>query len=187
MRHHRRSEVVVTLPGPLAFRAPRRETDTSRWLDDGDSSCSVWAEAQRHWSGATTQPTRCVSKAVALTNRIHPCCVCQPHSVEPRAADAATPFVGSPTGDSIDLRTNDSRSRFEAAMVRFHRFLHRSRTPLSAARWRPTPPRAYGRPDLRSRCGHRARCVSLGTSTAGLAWQSRTVATPHDTADPSSQ
>lgn len=59
-----------------------------------------------------------VSKAVALTNRIHPCCVCQPYSVELLAADAATLFAGSPTGDSIDLRNDDSRARFEAAMVR---------------------------------------------------------------------
>jgi hypothetical protein len=59
-----------------------------------------------------------VSKAVALDNRIHPCCVCQPYSVELLAADAATLFDGSPTGDSIDLRNDAARLRFEAAMVR---------------------------------------------------------------------
>jgi hypothetical protein len=59
-----------------------------------------------------------VSKAAALGNRIHPCCVCQPYSIDLLAGDAASLFVGSPTGDSIDLRNDDSRGRFEAAMVR---------------------------------------------------------------------
>ena len=59
-----------------------------------------------------------VSKAAALANRIHPCCVCQPYSIDLLAADAASLFVGSPTGESIDLRNDDSRGRFEAAMVR---------------------------------------------------------------------
>lgn len=59
-----------------------------------------------------------ISKAAALANRIHPCCVCQPYSIDLLAADAASLFVGSPTGESIDLRNDDSRARFEAAMVR---------------------------------------------------------------------
>ena len=59
-----------------------------------------------------------VSKAAALGNRIHPCCVCQPYSIDLLAADAASLFVGSPASDSIDLRNDDSRGRFEAAMVR---------------------------------------------------------------------
>jgi hypothetical protein len=58
------------------------------------------------------------SKAVALANRIHPCCVCQPYSIDLLAADAATLFDASPSGDSIDLRHDESRIRFEAAMVR---------------------------------------------------------------------
>jgi hypothetical protein len=58
------------------------------------------------------------SKAVALANRIHPCCVCQPYSIELLASDAATLFVGSPSGDSIDLRDHASRALFEAAMAR---------------------------------------------------------------------
>jgi hypothetical protein len=58
------------------------------------------------------------SKAAALANRIHPCCVCQPYSIDLLASDAATLFVGSPTADSIDLRNVDARARFEAAMVR---------------------------------------------------------------------
>jgi hypothetical protein len=58
------------------------------------------------------------SKAVAIANRIHPCCVCQPYSIDLLAADVATLFVGSPSGDSIDLRDPDARGRFEAAMVR---------------------------------------------------------------------
>ena len=47
-----------------------------------------------------------VSKAAALANRIHPCCVCQPYSIDLLAADAASLFVGSPTGESIDLRND---------------------------------------------------------------------------------
>ena len=58
------------------------------------------------------------SKAAALANRIHPCCVCQPFSIELLAEDAVGLFAGSPSGDSIDLRNDDARARFEAAMVR---------------------------------------------------------------------
>lgn len=55
------------------------------------------------------------TKAVALAGRIHPCCVCQPYSIDVLAADAAAIFAG---GDTIDLRDDDARARFEAAMVR---------------------------------------------------------------------
>jgi hypothetical protein len=59
-----------------------------------------------------------VSKAVAVANRIHQCCVCQPYSIDLLAADAQSLFDGSPTGTSIDLRNPDARAKFEAAMVR---------------------------------------------------------------------
>jgi hypothetical protein len=55
------------------------------------------------------------TKAVALAGRIHPCCVCQPYSIDVLAADAVAIFAG---GDTIDLRDDDARARFEAAMVR---------------------------------------------------------------------
>ncbi|MEP7045237.1 MAG: hypothetical protein ABI949_01085 [Ilumatobacteraceae bacterium] len=58
------------------------------------------------------------TRAVALANRIHPCCVCQPYSVDLLTADAVTLFVGSPSGNSIDLRNDDARARFDAAVVR---------------------------------------------------------------------
>jgi hypothetical protein len=58
------------------------------------------------------------SKAVAVANRIHQCCVCQPYSIDLLAADAQWLFAGSPTGTSIDLRKPDARAKFEAAMLR---------------------------------------------------------------------
>jgi hypothetical protein len=57
------------------------------------------------------------SKAVALANRIHPCCVCQPYSIDILASDSAALFASSPAG-SIDLRNDDSRGQFEAAVLR---------------------------------------------------------------------
>ena len=70
------------------------------------TAVSVWRVVGRLGiRSATEEPhTRCrcqscrnhaankvfLSKAVALANRIHPCCVCQPYSVELLAADAAT-------------------------------------------------------------------------------------------------
>lgn len=79
------------------------------------------------------------SKAVALANRIHPCCVCQPYSIDLLASDAASLFVGSPSGDSIDLRNDDNRARFAAAMVRS---LAPVPTPAPTIPATPTPPTA---------------------------------------------
>ena len=44
--------------------------------------------------------------------------MCQPYSIELLASDAADLFTGTPSGDSIDLRHDEARARFEAAMVR---------------------------------------------------------------------
>ena len=75
------------------------------------------------------------SKAGALANRSHPCCACQPYSVDLLAADSAALFAASSDG-SIDLRDSDSRRRFEAAVVR-------SLAPV------PDPPtRAMGTPPI---------------------------------------
>ncbi len=57
------------------------------------------------------------TKALALANRIHPCCVCQPYSIDILATDSNALFASNPSG-SIDLRHNDSRALFEAAVVR---------------------------------------------------------------------
>jgi hypothetical protein len=57
------------------------------------------------------------TKAVALANRIHACCVCQPYSIDILAADADALFASSP-GGSIDLRNAGSRGLFEAAVLR---------------------------------------------------------------------
>ena len=57
------------------------------------------------------------TKDLALANRIHPCCVCQPYSIEILAADSDALFASSP-GGSIDLRHDESRGLFEAAVVR---------------------------------------------------------------------
>jgi hypothetical protein len=57
------------------------------------------------------------TKAIALASRIHPCCVCQPYSIDLLAADADALFASSP-GGSIDLRNDGSRGQFEAAVVR---------------------------------------------------------------------
>jgi LPXTG-motif cell wall-anchored protein len=57
------------------------------------------------------------TKALALANRIHPCCVCQPYSIDILASDSVALFASSPDG-SIDLRNDQSRGLFEAAVVR---------------------------------------------------------------------
>lgn len=57
------------------------------------------------------------TKALALAGRIHPCCVCQPYSVDILAGDSDALFASSPAG-TVDLRSDGSRSLFEAAVVR---------------------------------------------------------------------
>ncbi|MGZ7006021.1 MAG: hypothetical protein ACXVLX_10510 [Ilumatobacteraceae bacterium] len=57
------------------------------------------------------------SKAAALANRSHPCCVCQPYSIDLLASDSAALFASTSAG-SIDLRNRETRRRFEAAVVR---------------------------------------------------------------------
>ncbi len=57
------------------------------------------------------------SKAAALANRSHPCCACQPYSIDLLAADSAALFASASAG-SIDLRNRDTRRRFEAAVLR---------------------------------------------------------------------
>jgi hypothetical protein len=57
------------------------------------------------------------SKAAALANRSHPCCICQPYSVDLLASDSAALFASTSDG-AIDLRDSETRRRFEAAVVR---------------------------------------------------------------------
>ena len=58
-----------------------------------------------------------VTRAAAISGRIHLCCVCQPFSVELFADDAAALF---PTGGpSLDLRTGTNAADFAAALDRF--------------------------------------------------------------------
>ncbi len=56
------------------------------------------------------------TQAAAITGRIHPCCVCQPFSVELLVPDVASLFPGGVT--VIDLTIEDGRTRFEGAVAR---------------------------------------------------------------------
>ena len=78
------------------------------------------------------------TKALALAGRIHPCCVCQPYSIDILATDYDALFASSPSG-TIDLRHDESRSLFEAAVVRSLAPVPDSTTPSAPAPASPPP------------------------------------------------